>query len=292
MTRICNHLWLARWKPPNPSTERRGLSTFRNFTVSALGKLDSWGHAVFCLLGLSADDKEPAIWPSQSNSSTERTRGEWYIAHRYHLEPPSSEGVVTGLSQIYMPSGHGIILIKSSLDTSSITVRLSTRALKNALQAVNPAWRARYDERSEKSLPKRGHKTANHGPGLVLISTISLLVVTCHLRLDQILPSVLWGLRWHLQQKIHVPMPKKIIRSCTMWHRLSTQTLWRGCNGVWQIWAVRVRSPTPSISWTRLSYWLTWLFLHTIFSRNLANIGGWFRFSIPAATLTQRSALL
>lgn len=64
-----------------------------------------------------------------------------------------------------------------------------------------------------------GHKTANHGPGLVLISTISFLfcdVIRSWIKKG--LPSInfcnfcWWGLRWHLQAKIHVSISMKIIR--------------------------------------------------------------------------------
>lgn len=74
-----------------------------------------------------------------------------------------------------MHNGHEIILIKSLLGKSSISVRIYTHVLgvsENVEKCCKSSLKS--DERSDKSLPQRGHKTANHGPGLVLISTISL----------------------------------------------------------------------------------------------------------------------
>ena len=52
-----------------------------------------------------------------------------------------------------------------------------------------------------------------------------------------------------------------------MW--LNIHLLWCGCRGVWQIWAVRVRQPSPSLLWTHWSllhmHWSTGTFHHTFF---------------------------
>lgn len=49
------------------SRSQYDISTVREVIVSALVKLDSWVHAGFYLLRLSADDKEQALLPSQNH---------------------------------------------------------------------------------------------------------------------------------------------------------------------------------------------------------------------------------
>lgn len=78
------------------------------------------------------------------------TWGEWYIAHWYHLKTPSSEGVVVDVSQIYMPGGHEITLVKGLLDEifnqcANIYSRGAGSEGK-CWKIVNPAWRLRVQD--------------------------------------------------------------------------------------------------------------------------------------------------
>lgn len=75
MKRICNHevLKLINGKRRTP----HDISTVRKVDVSALGKLDFWVHAGFYLLGLSADDREPALRPLQKNLLQRESEGNW-----------------------------------------------------------------------------------------------------------------------------------------------------------------------------------------------------------------------
>ena len=154
------------------------------------------------------------------------TCGESYLAHWYHLKTPSCEGVVVDVSQIYMPGGHEITLVKSLPDEIIIKCAniysrgagserkcwkmLSRLLIQLEVWEFETKLNFTYDEPVWKIAAKAGHKTASHGPGLVF--DFDSFSSRCQLLLNQKLPSNYWGLRWHLQEKIHVPMFKQIIR--------------------------------------------------------------------------------
>ena len=155
-----------------------------------------------------------------------------------------------------MSSDQKIILIKGLLGKSSFSraniyshgAGRERKKLTIALQAVFPSLKDwvftwTYDEAIRKIAAKAGHKTANHGLGLFLISTIPLRdVIRSWMRNYQI-----FFVRAQMTLATEDPCSNQedhtLNVQCDL--QLIIHPLWSGCRGVWQIWAVQIRQPSP-----------------------------------------------